>query len=101
MRLRRKNIYYVITGASKAKYAENIIKEIIGEGANVFTIPTQSGIKFVNLEVIRNIKNNIIKTDWSEKIKLPKEDAILVAPCTFNTLNAIAQGDWGVPQPLK
>jgi len=92
MRLKGKNIYYIITGASKAKYAEIIIREIIKEGANVFTIPTKSGEKFIDLKILKNIKNNIIKTDWSEKIKLPREDAVLIAPCTFNTLNAIAQG---------
>jgi len=91
-RLKHKKIYYITTGAPKAKFADKIIKEIIGEGAKVFTIPTPAGLDFIDIKKLKKIPGNIIKTDWDEKIKLPKEDAILIAPCTFNTLNAIAFG---------
>jgi ribulose-5-phosphate 4-epimerase/fuculose-1-phosphate aldolase len=91
-RLENKTIYYFITGAKKAKLASIMIKEMISEGAKVFTIPTKASLKFINIANLRNIKGNIIKTDWSNKINLPKEDAVLIAPCTFNTLNSIAAG---------
>lgn len=91
-RLKEKNIYYIITGASKAEYADKIIKEMISEGAKIFTIPTKSGMNFVDVNKLKKIKKNIVKIDWNEKIKLPEEDAILIAPCTFNTLNSIAYG---------
>lgn len=91
-RLNNKNIYYIITGAPKARLASQIIKEMIAEGASVFTIPTKASLDFVNLNELEAIKGNIIKTNWGERIKLPKEDAVLIAPCTFNTLNSIAAG---------
>lgn len=91
-RLKDKNIYYFITGAKKADLSIKIIKEMIGEGASVYTIPTKASLDFINLSDLRKIKGNIIKCDWSDKIKLPKEDAVLIAPCTFNTLNAISAG---------
>jgi ribulose-5-phosphate 4-epimerase/fuculose-1-phosphate aldolase len=91
-RLKNKNIYYFITGVKKAELASKIIKEMISEGARVFTISTQTGLDFINLTKLKNIKGNIIKTNWSNKIKLPKEDAVLIAPCTFNTLNSIVVG---------
>lgn len=91
-RLNNKKIYYIVTGAPKAKFASRIIKEIIQEGARVFTIPTPAGLNFINIKELEKIPGNKIKTDWDKKIKLPKEDAILVAPCTLNTLNAIAAG---------
>jgi phosphopantothenoylcysteine synthetase/decarboxylase len=81
-RLDKKNIYYIITGAPKAKYAHDIIKEMISEGAEGFT----------DLHILREIIGNIVKNDWDNNIKLPKEDAVLIAPCTFNTLNAIVSG---------
>lgn len=91
-RLDNKKIYYIVTGAPKAQFASRIIKEIIGEGGQVYTIPTPAGLNFVNIEELKKISGNKIKTDWDKNIRLPKEDAILVAPCTFNTLNAIASG---------
>ena len=91
-RLKNKTIYYFITGAKKTELAPIIIKEIIREGARVFTIPTKASLKFIDLVKIKNIRGNIVKVDWSNKIKLPKEDAVLIAPCTFNTLNSIASG---------
>lgn len=91
-RLEGKNIYYVVTGAKKAKLANIFIKEIVSEGANVFTIPTKSALDFFDCDKLKNIKNNVIKIGWTDDIKLPKEDAILIAPCTFNTLNSIASG---------
>lgn len=91
-RLRNRNIYYIITGAPKAKYAEGIIRELISEGVRVFTIPTKAGLDFVDVEKLKLIQGNIVKDDWNNKIRLPKEDAVLIAPCTFNTLNSIAVG---------
>lgn len=91
-RLSNKNIYYIITGAPKAKYAPDIINEMIAEGANVFTVPTKTGENFIDLSELRKIKGNTVKNDWDEKIKLPREDAVLIAPCTFHTFNSIASG---------
>jgi len=91
-RLANKKIYYITTGAPKAKLASRIINEIIGEGATVYTIPTPASLNFINLNELEKITNNTIKIGWDKKIKLPKEDAILIAPCTLNTLNSIALG---------
>ncbi len=91
-RLNNKKIYYITTGASKAKFAAKIIKEIISEGAQVYTIPTPAGLDFIDIKELKKIKGNKVKTDWNKKIKLPKEDAILIAPCTLNTLNSIVAG---------
>lgn len=91
-RLKNKKIYYVITGAKKAELASEIINEMVSEGAEVFIVPTKAASEFVDLNKLAGIKGCIVKTDWSDKIKLPQEDAVLIAPCTFNTLNAIASG---------
>jgi len=91
-RLKDKNIYYIVTGAEKAELAEYFIKEMLSEGANVYTILTKAALDFVDLELLSKIQNNVIKLDWLDDIKLPKEDAILIAPCSFNTLNSIAMG---------
>lgn len=91
-RLKNKKIYYIITGAKKAELADYIIKEMISEGAEVFTIPTKAALDFVDLEKLASIKGNTVKNDWSDKIKLPQEDVVLIAPCTLNTLNTIAAG---------
>lgn len=93
-RLNKKNIYYIVTAAKKANLAHYFIEEMVGEGANVFTIPTKSTLDFnlLDIQKLKKIKNNIVKTDWLDEVKLPKEDAILVAPCTFNSLNFVSSG---------
>ena len=91
-RLKGKNIYYITTGASKARHALEIVNEMISEGANVITIPTKNSKDFIETDELRKIKGNLVKEDWNSEIKLPLEDALLIAPCTFNTLNAIAAG---------
>lgn len=91
-RLKSKNIFYIVTGAEKAELAEVFIKEMVSEGANVFTILTKAALDFVDLDSLKKIQGNIVKLDWADNIKLPKEDAVLIAPCTFNTFNSIAAG---------
>lgn len=91
-RLKNKNIYYIITGAKKATLALKIINNLKKEGANVFVIPTKSALNFIEAKKLKDNKKNVVKKDWSEKITLPEEDAILISPCTFNTLNSIASG---------
>ncbi|MFA6694671.1 MAG: flavoprotein [Bacillota bacterium] len=71
-RLDNKKIYYIITGASKAKFASRIIKEMISEGAKVYTIPTPAGLGFIRLEELQKIVGNTVKINWDDKIKLPK-----------------------------
>ena len=82
----------MLTGANQAKYAEFVIKELVNEGAKVSTIPTDFALRFIDIDKLKKIDKNIIKIGWDDKIRLPKEDAILIAPCTFNTLNSIASG---------
>ncbi len=72
-RLNQKNIYYIITGAPKAKFAPRIIKEMIKEGARVFTIPTHSGLDFINVGLLKNIDGNILKTEWGQKTNYQKK----------------------------
>lgn len=91
-RLENKVIYYVPTGARSSQYADEIILELIEEGASVFTIPTKASLDFFDIKKIKSIKGNSIKTDWKNKLHLPKEDAVLIAPCTANTLNSMAAG---------
>jgi len=91
-RLTGKIIYYILTGAPKTQYAPDIIEELISEGANVYVIPTKASLNFINIKKLKKIKGALVKLDWEKEIQLPKEDAVLVAPCTFNTLNKIAIG---------
>ena len=90
--LQNKNIYVLLSGARKVFQMPYLLKEITSEGANTYTLMTQMGNRLANLSDF-NFYGNAIALDYSpEGEKLPLEDLFVIAPCTFNTLNKIANG---------
>ncbi len=92
--LKGKVIYIFGTGAKKITHISKMIREFIYEGADIYTMMSDMGsiICDTNLRDF-NIKGNTLVKGYSREGEiLPLEDLILVAPCTFNTLNKIAYG---------
>ena len=87
-----KNLYLVLTGAKKCSLMPQLIGEFVSDGANVYTFLTDMARGIVNFDELK-MDNNHISLDYSPKgNELPLEDLVLIAPCTFNTLNKIAGG---------
>lgn len=81
-----------MSGAKKCSVIPQLIKELTSEGANLYTFLTDMTKKLVKLKEF-DIPNNNISLDYSiSGNELPAEDLLVVAPCTFNTLNKIANG---------
>src|SRR3989338_553683 len=97
-RLTNKVIYIVATAAKKLDKLDEIVSELHASRAKVFLFLTPNAQLYINLDIIsRNKKKCTIinKFDWKKEIltfNAPKEDLILVCPCTFNSLNKIALG---------
>jgi hypothetical protein len=92
--LEGRNIYVVGTGARKISQLPIAIKEFIAEGARVYTMMTNMGMELLDSDHHQlNIQGNKVVMGYSSTGEaLPLEDLVLVAPCTFNTLNKIANG---------
>lgn len=92
--LKNKVIYVIGTGARKITYLPKMIKEFIEEGADVYTMMSDMGRELCdsNLVDFRIEGNTLIHGYSKEGEALPLEDLVLIAPCTFNTLNKMAGG---------
>lgn len=88
-----KNIYIVVTGCNAVKRIKELIEPLQMDGANCFLIPTPSAVDIMK----KNLKyysecDVCLNTDFSVHHKIPEEDLVVVAPCSFNTANKIALG---------
>jgi len=90
--LDNKIVYLVITGAKKCSIVPELVREFVGEGANVYTFFTDMAKKIANMKDFE-IPGNNISLDYSKNgEEIPLEDIVLIVPATFNTLNKAAQG---------
>lgn len=92
--LNRKVLYVVGTGARKITHIPRMIQEFVDEGAEVYTMMSNMGKEICDsgLSDFKIPGNTLVYGYSREGESLPLEDIILVAPCTFNTLNKIAGG---------
>jgi len=96
-----KEIVLGVTGGIAAYKACEILRELTAEGANVRTILTASGAKFITPLTLQTLSKNPVVTDlfdlWSEAeighISLAQRaDLLLIAPATANILGKIRGG---------
>ncbi len=96
-----KEIVLGVTGGIAAYKACEILRELTGEGANVRTILTASGARFITPLTLQTLSKNPVVTDlfdlWSEAeighISLAQRaDLLLIAPATANILGKIRGG---------
>lgn len=95
MKSLNKNVLYIVgTGARKITQIPRMIKEFVSEGAEVYTMMSNMGKEICDLSLSKfKMPGNTIVYGYSrEGESLPLENLVLVAPCTFNTLNKIAGG---------
>lgn len=90
--LKGKVIYILGTGARKINLLPKLIREFTQDGARTYTMFSPMGKKIAKIRNF-NIKGNTLIRGYSrDGNSIPREDVVLVVPCTFNTLNKIAEG---------
>lgn len=93
--LKGKVVYVVTTGANKSKDVKILLDYLKAEGAICILMPTATSCSIMDL---RTVENYQIKRDYtfnradSTNERIPEEDVVVVAPCTFNTFSKIANG---------
>lgn len=93
--LKGKVVYVVTTGANKSKDVKILLDYLKAEGATCILMPTATSCSIMDL---RTVEGYQIRKDYtfnradSINERIPEEDVIVVAPCTFNTFSKIANG---------
>ncbi|MGM0598132.1 MAG: flavoprotein, partial [Myxococcota bacterium] len=92
--LNKKTIYLIGTGAKKIAHLPQIIREFTQDGASVYTMMSEMGktICDSNISDFKLAGNTMVHSYSRSGEALPLEDLVIVAPCTFNTMNKIANG---------
>jgi len=87
--LKGKVVYVILTGATKAEGAMILLDMLKSDGAKPILMATPAAIPMVNWNTI--CRDITIRRE-SDENKIPEEDIVIVAPCTFNTFSKIASG---------
>ena len=79
----------LVTGATKAKGAMILLDMLKSDGATPILVPTPAAIPMIDWNTI---SRDILVRRGPDDNRIPEEDIVIVAPCTFNTLSKIAAG---------
>lgn len=88
-------LYLVICAAPPAQQMHEFIPILQSAGWDVCVIATPQATRWIDLANLEALTGHLVRTDYKlpdEADPLPKADAILVMPATFNTVNKWAQG---------
>jgi hypothetical protein len=90
-----KVLYIIICASSSAPLAEKLVIQAQTDGWDVCVLTTPQGCKFFDLAKFEELTGHPIRSEYKhpqEPDVLPRADAIVVFPATFNTINKWANG---------
>jgi phosphopantothenoylcysteine synthetase/decarboxylase len=92
---RRGVLYVVVCAAPAASDVDDLVARAQAEGWVVRVIATPMGERFIDAPWLATMTGDRVRTGFrmpDEPDELPKADAVVVAPATFNTVNKWAAG---------
>lgn len=88
-------LYTIACGCSSASLTPQFVMQAQESGWDVCMIVTPSGRKFLDLPSLRDLTGHPVRSEYKhpdEPDVLPRADALVVFPASFNTLNKWALG---------
>jgi phosphopantothenoylcysteine synthetase/decarboxylase len=88
-------LYLVVCAAGPASRIEVMVDLAKEEGWSVYCLATPAAVEhFLNLSTLAELTGHPVRTGYrtSEGEPLPRADAVIVAPATYNTINKWATG---------
>lgn len=88
-------LYIIVCASSSAPLAQNLVTLAQQAGWDVCVIVTPQATKFVDVSMMAQVTGHQVRSEYKrpeESDVLPRADAIVVFPATFNTLNKWASG---------
>ena len=92
---KRRVLYIIACASSSAPLAQNLVLQAQAALWNVCVITTPQGTNFIDIPHFEQITGYPVRSEYKrpeEPDVLPRADAIVVFPATFNTLNKWALG---------
>lgn len=93
--LSRGVLYNISCAASSATLVPNFVVQAQAAGWKVCVITTPQGTKFIDTPLLERLTGYPVRSEYKrpeEPDVLPRADAIIVFPATFNTINKWALG---------
>jgi phosphopantothenoylcysteine synthetase/decarboxylase len=86
--------YVVVTGAATAPRAAELVRGLLGLVPRVLTLVTPNAARVIAARDLSDIDGNrLVESYFDEAIlPLPPLGLVVVAPCSFNSLNKLAAG---------
>ena len=86
--------YLVISGTTTAYRAPELVRALVGVAGRVVTLATPNAARVIALRDLSVIEGNLVVESYFDGAIMPRPPMglVLVAPCSFNTLNKLAQG---------
>jgi phosphopantothenoylcysteine decarboxylase len=88
-------LYLIVCAAPPAQQTQEVVPLLQTAGWDVCVIATPQAARWMNTEALAELSGHLVRMDYKlpgEADPLPKADAMLVMPATFNTINKWAQG---------
>jgi phosphopantothenoylcysteine synthetase/decarboxylase len=86
--------YLIVTGTTTAPRAAEMVRGLLGLVPRVFTLATPNAARVVTPRDLAAIDGNRLVESYFDRAILPRppDGLVLVAPCSFNSLNKLAAG---------
>src|SRR6266496_4941156 len=88
-------LYLIVCAAPPAQQTQEVVPLLQAAGWDVCVIATPQAARWMKIEALVELSGHIVRTDYKlpgEADLLPKANAMLVMPATFNTINKWEQG---------
>ena len=92
---KQKVLYTIVCAAPPAAHIQDFIRLAQERNWSTYVIATPYATRFIDTPLLTTLTGHPIKSDYrhpQEQDSLPKADAIVVLPATFNTINKWAAG---------
>ena len=94
----KRGVLYLITCAARSAqpmYIQDFVVLAQATSWDVYIIATPQAMKFIDISSLEKLTGHSVRSEYrhpEEPESLPRANAIVVAPATFNTINKWAQG---------
>lgn len=93
--LHARHLYLIVCAAPPAQHTPQVVTRLQEVGWDIGVIATPQATRWIDSATLESLTGHVVRTDYKlpgEADPLPKADAMVVMPATFNTINKWAQG---------